>query len=129
MALQPKRASRGGSIDTGLVPPRSFFTAAMHLAMMTTAERDRELIANLSAKSRGLGETEMMHIGGAATANQARLLGDRFHMLSVADPPDHRQPQNRFIDTFCPISPSAASSQRFGLLRDCRLVCHKGREL
>ena len=49
MALQPKRASRDGSIDTGLVPPRTFVTAAMHLAMMTTAERDRELIANFAA--------------------------------------------------------------------------------
>jgi hypothetical protein len=49
MALQPKRASRDGSIDTSFVPPRAFVTAAMHLAMMTAAERDRELIANFSA--------------------------------------------------------------------------------
>jgi hypothetical protein len=68
--------SRGGGIDTGLVPPCGFVTAAMHLAMMTTAERDRELIANFSAKSRRLRKTEMMRIGGTATANQARLLGN-----------------------------------------------------
>ena|SRR6516164_7893853 len=129
MALQPKRASRDGSVDTGLVPPRGFITTAMHLAMMTTAEWDRELIANLSAQRRGLCKPEMMRIGGTPAANQAWLFGDCFHMLSVADPPDHRQPQDRFIDTCCPISASAASSQRFGLLRDCRLVCHKGREL
>ena len=43
----------------------------MDLAMMTTAEWDRELIANFSAQSRGLCKTEMMRIGGTATANQA----------------------------------------------------------
>src|SRR6516164_7638847 len=123
MAFQPKRASRGGSIDTGLVPPRGFVTAAMHLAMMTTAERDRELIANFSAQSRGLCKAEMMCIGGTATANQAWLLGDKFHVLPIANSTRHRQRQNRLIDTRCPISPFAASFQRFGFLRDCRLVC------
>jgi hypothetical protein len=76
MALQPKRASRGDSVDIGLVPPRGFITAAMHLAMMTTAERDRELIANLSPQSRGLCKPEMMRIGGTPAANQAWLFGD-----------------------------------------------------
>src|SRR5262252_2477751 len=33
IAREPRR-----QIDTGLVPPRGFVTAAMHLAMMTTAE-------------------------------------------------------------------------------------------
>src|SRR6516164_361575 len=106
MVLQPERASRGGSIDTGLVPPRGFVTAAMHLAMMTTAERDRELVTNFSAQSRELSKTEMMRIGGTATANQTRLLGDRFHMIPVANSTGHRQRQHRFIDTSCPISPS-----------------------
>ena len=124
MALQPKHASRGCSINTGLVPPRGFVAAAMHLAMMTTTERDRELIANFSAQSRGLCKTEMMRVGGTATANQARLLGDRFHMLPVANSAGHRQRQDRFVDTRCPISPSAAPSWRFGLLRNARLVRH-----
>ena len=98
----------------------------MHLAMMTTAERDRELIAYFSAQSRGLCKTEMMRIGGTATANQARLLGDRFHMLPVANSTGHRQ---RFIDTCCPFSPSVEPSWRFALRRDVRLVCYKGRKL
>jgi hypothetical protein len=98
----------------------------MHLAMMTTAERDRELITNFSAKSRRLCKTEMMRIGGTATANQARLLGDRFHMLPIANSTGHRQPQDRFIDTCCPISPSVEPSWRFGLRRDVRPVCYKG---
>ena len=129
MALQPKHASRGCSINTGLVPPRGFVAAAMHLAMMTTAERDRELVTNFSAQSRGLCKTEMMRVGGTATANQARLLGDRFHMLPVANSTGHRQRRDRFIDTCCPISPSVEPSWHFGLRRDVRLVCYKGRKL
>jgi hypothetical protein len=52
MCPQPKRAGYGGSIDSGLTPPSRFIAAPMHLAMMTTAERDRELIADLAAESR-----------------------------------------------------------------------------
>jgi hypothetical protein len=48
----------------------------MHLAMMTTAERDRELIANFSAQSWGLCKAEMVRIGGTPAANQAWLFGD-----------------------------------------------------
>ena len=71
----------------------------------------------------------MMRIGGTPAAHQAGLLHDRFHMLPVANPPGHRQRQNGFVDTRCPISPSAASSKRFRSLGDCGLVGHKGREL
>jgi hypothetical protein len=44
--------------------------------MMTTAERDRELIADLPAQSRRLCKPEMMRIGGRAAANEAWLFGD-----------------------------------------------------
>ena len=50
----------------------------MHLAMMTTAERNRELIADLAVEGRRLCKTDMMRIGGTPAANQAWLLGDRF---------------------------------------------------
>jgi hypothetical protein len=76
MALQPKRASRGGSIGANLIPPRGFVTAAMYLAMMTTAERDRELIANFSAQSGWLCKPEMMRIGGTPAANEAWVFRD-----------------------------------------------------
>jgi hypothetical protein len=89
MALQPKCARYSGSIDAGLVPPHGFIPAAMHLAMMTTAERDRELIAPFSAQSRWLCKPEMMRIGGTATANKAWLFSDRFHMLPVTNSTRH----------------------------------------
>jgi hypothetical protein len=128
MALQPKCARYSGSIDAGLVPPHGFIPAAMHLAMMTTAERDRELIAPFSAQSRWLCKPEMMRIGGTATANKAWLFSDRFHMLPVTNSTRHGERQDSFIDTHYPISPSAAPSWSLGLLRGARLVRHKGRE-
>src|SRR6516225_9939131 len=121
MCLQPKHASSGGRINAGLVPPRGFITAPMHLAMMTTAERHRKLITSFSAQSRWLYKTEMMRIGGTPAANQAWLFGDRFHMLPVANSTGHRQRQDRFVDTRCSISPSVEPSWCFGLRRDARL--------
>jgi hypothetical protein len=71
----------------------------MHLAMMTTAERDRELIADLTAKGRRLCKTEVMCIDGTLAANQAWLLRRRFHMLPVANSTGHRQHKDRLVDT------------------------------
>ena len=48
----------------------------MHLAMMTTAERNCELIADFAAKRPRLRKTEMMRVGGMAAADQAWLVGD-----------------------------------------------------
>src|SRR6516165_12556693 len=110
MGLQPKHASRSGRIDTGLVPPNGFVAAAMNFAVMSSAKGNRKLIAYLPTEGRRLCKTEMMRIGGTAAADQAWLLGDRFHMLPVANSTGHRQRQDRFVDTRCPISPSAAPS-------------------
>jgi hypothetical protein len=52
MCAQPKSASRGGGIDTSLVPPGGFIPRAMDLAMVTAAERNRELVAHFAADCR-----------------------------------------------------------------------------
>ena len=86
MRLQPQAASRGGWIDISLVPPHRFITTAMNLTMVSATERDRELVADLAAERRGLGKAQMMGIGGAAAADQARLLGHRLDVVTVTDP-------------------------------------------
>src|SRR6516225_4985043 len=121
MCLQPMNASRRARIDTCFFPPHGFVTAAMNFAVMSSAKRNRELIADLTAKGRKLCNTEMMRIGGTPAANQAWLLGDGFHMLPVANSTGHRQRQDRLVDACCPISPSAAPSWCFRLLCDSRL--------
>jgi hypothetical protein len=57
----------------------------MHLAMMPSAQWHGELIADLAAECPGLGETQMMRVRRAATADKTRLLGDMADMLSIAD--------------------------------------------
>src|SRR5215472_10294333 len=98
MRLQPQAASRGGWVDTSLGPPHRFITTAMNLAMVPATERDRELVANLAAERRRLGKAQMMGIGGAAAADQARLLGYRLDVVTVTDPSSCRQRQDAFLD-------------------------------
>ncbi len=44
----------------------------MQIAVMATAERDRELIADFESDCAGLGKAQMMRIGGLSAANDAR---------------------------------------------------------
>ena len=52
MGFQPQRASEVGRLDTSVVPPCGFIARAMHFAMMSAAQRDRELIAHLATEAR-----------------------------------------------------------------------------
>ena len=90
MRLQPQAASSGGWIDTNLVPPRRFIATAMDLTMVSATERDRELVADFAAERRCLGKAQMMGIGGTAAADEARLLGYRFDVVTVTNPPGCR---------------------------------------
>ena len=85
MCLRPKHASSGGRINAGLVPPRSLVTAAMHLTVMSPAQRNRKLVADLPAKRRRLHKAQMMSISGPTSADQTRLLGDGFNVLPIAN--------------------------------------------
>jgi hypothetical protein len=57
----------------------------MDLTVVSATEWDGELVANLAAKRRWLRKAQVMCIGGAATADQTGLLGDRFDMLPIAN--------------------------------------------
>jgi hypothetical protein len=70
----------------------------MDLAMMSTAQRDCELIANLATKCRGLRKSQVMGVSGNPTADQARELGNRFDMLAIPNPPWCRQRQDALVD-------------------------------
>ena len=97
--LQPQHAGSGGRIDTGLLPPGDFIATAMHLAMVSPAERYGELVADLAAKCQRLGKAQMMSIRGTPAADQARLLGNRFDVIPVANPAWRGQGQNAFVDS------------------------------
>src|SRR6516162_4474494 len=127
MCLQPKHASSGGCINAGLVPPDGFIPAAMHLTVMTPAQRNRKLVADLPAKRRRLGKAQIVSIGGPTTADQTRLLSDRFDVLSVANPPRRRQGKNSLVNGHRPISTAAPPCPQFGFRR-IGTLCRKGRE-
>jgi hypothetical protein len=48
----------------------------MHFAMMSAAERDRKLIADLAAKRSPLRKAQVMGIGRTTAADQTRLFGN-----------------------------------------------------
>ncbi len=83
MRLQPQRAGGDDRIDTGLFPPSGFIATAMDLAVMASAQRHSELIADFSTERAVLREPQMMGIGGPTVANQARLLGDELDVILV----------------------------------------------
>ena len=58
----------------------------MELPMVRTAERDRELVADLATKCPMLSKAEVMRFSRLPTAHQARLLGDKIAMGFVTHP-------------------------------------------
>jgi hypothetical protein len=100
MCCQPKASGRGEGVDTGRLPPCRFIAVPMDFAMVSTAQRDDELVADLAAKSLALGEAKMMRVGRAATADQAWLLGDMADMLAVADAARLSKAKRALVDRF-----------------------------
>ena len=86
MRLQPKRAGLDGRINAGLLPPIGLVPAAVHFAMMAPAQWDGEFVADLAPEGRMLRKSQVMGVGRPSAANQARLLGNRFDVIAVADP-------------------------------------------
>jgi hypothetical protein len=127
MGFQPQRASDDGRIDTGLIPPRAFISAVMNFAVVTATERDGEFIANLAAKRATLRRSKMMGIGGTAAADKARLLGNRFNMLPVANPARRRQGQYGLVDNSSRSPPF--SSMVLSFVRDLRSIRSAGSDV
>jgi hypothetical protein len=62
MRFQPKRPRCDKWVKSELRPPSSLIAMAMQLAMMPSAKRDRELVANFATKGALLREAKMMSI-------------------------------------------------------------------
>jgi hypothetical protein len=99
MCLQPQRTSTDGRIDTELLPLSHFITRAMHLPVMTATEGYSELITDLTTKCPRLRKTQMMGIGRASTADQARLSSNRFDVFAITNPTRRRQDEHAFVDS------------------------------
>jgi hypothetical protein len=69
VGFDPQGSCSLGWIQADLVPPRRFVTVAVELAMMSPAQRDRELVTNFAAKSPILREPQMMRVAGLTCAD------------------------------------------------------------
>lgn len=65
-------------------PPSQLVAGLVKLAMMGSAKRNGELIADLAAEGPAWGKSQMMGVGGATAAEQARLAGDKPQVLFAA---------------------------------------------
>src|ERR1043165_9170653 len=83
MRGEPQRARGAGRIEPAFLPPPSFITVTMQLAMMSPAERDGEFVADLATECTKLRESQMVGIARLPTADQARLLDHMPDMIAV----------------------------------------------
>jgi hypothetical protein len=69
MGLNPERSRRTGRIETEFMPPCRFITVTMQLAMMSAAQRNRELVADFAAERPVLRESQMMGLARLTPAD------------------------------------------------------------
>ena len=70
----------------------------MDVAVMDPTERYRELIAYLQSHRAGLGEPQMVGVGGASPADQTGPRCNKFKMGFVAEPTRLANCEYAFID-------------------------------
>jgi hypothetical protein len=98
MAFEPEWAGRNDRVHSSLSPPLRFIAAAVDFAMVTAAERNSELIADLAANCPALHKLEMMGICRPSPADQARMLGDRSDVIPVTRPTGFGHGKHAFVD-------------------------------
>jgi hypothetical protein len=80
MRFQPQHTGCDGRIKACGFPPCGFVAAAVNLAMMSPAQRDRELVADLASQGSTLCEAQMVGIRRLPAAHETRL---RSHISDV----------------------------------------------
>ena len=65
-------------------PPDAFIAVAMELAMVQTADRNGELVADLAAHGSLFGELEVMGVRRRPPADEAGPRGDKPEMVAIA---------------------------------------------
>ena len=81
-----------------LAPPCSLVTVAVNLAMMSTAERDGEFVADFAPERAMLGKANVVRICGLPSADQAGLRRDELQVVLVAKAARLGKRQDAFID-------------------------------
>jgi hypothetical protein len=82
--LPPELARDLNRFNPCSLPPAHFIPGPVQGAVVTTAKRHHEFIADFAPERALLGEAQMVWVGWCAAADQARLLGDKPQVLLVA---------------------------------------------
>ncbi len=80
------------------VPPCSLVTAAVNFTMVTAAERDGELIADLASQRPKLGKANMVRIRRLPSTDQAGLPRDELQVIFVASSARLGEGQRALVD-------------------------------
>jgi hypothetical protein len=91
MRFEPQRTGCCCWVNSGCPPPSGFIAVPVNLAMVSLAQWDNKLIADLAAQSPALGKTQMMSVRGAAATNQARTLGHIADVVAISNTTRFRQ--------------------------------------
>ena len=86
MRLPPQLQGNIHGLEFLFIPPNPFIAEAVQFAMMTAAERDGELIADLHADGPRLGKAQMVGIGWLPAADETGLRGHKLKVSLVAQP-------------------------------------------
>ena len=98
MGFKPQGARSAGGIEPKLLPPRRFIAVTVNFAMVSPAQRDREFVTDFAAERAVL---QMVGVTRMTSADQAGLLGNKAHMLAIANMPRFRVRQHRLVDRRC----------------------------
>jgi hypothetical protein len=72
MRLAPERSGNFQHINSKAAPPSRFIAVTVELAMMTTAQRNGELVAHFAGERAALSEPEVVRIGRKPAAHQTK---------------------------------------------------------
>ena len=97
-SFEPQRPSNGGWIDPGVPPPCGFIATPVDLAMVSSAQRNGELIADLAPEGSALGKTKVVSIHGSSAADQAGVPDDRLNVLPITNPARFRHSQHALVN-------------------------------
>ena len=113
MRLKPQGSGSGQWIDSGSTPPRGFIAVSVEFAMMPPAQRDGELIADLTSECASLRKAEVVGITRPPAADKTRLLSDMPDVLAIPHPARLRERQGALVDRFRLFWLLSAASIRF----------------
>jgi hypothetical protein len=121
MTLLPKSFGDLQGIDLQIFPKSGFVPGLMNLAVVSAAERDGELVADLATERLRLAKAQVMRVSWLAAADQAGLGGNKSQMSLVAETFWLAEGEDAFVDLLR--SGLCCSERCFGAL--CELV-HQG---